>query len=244
MYRTLAINSVGQLIGQLQKHAKSKDPVWYRGHADSAWNLLPWYQRLKSPPPESVLVKRFKQNAHLLVSNVGDNDFDWLFYLQHYGVPTRLLDWSESPLVAIYFAVTSLPKKEGALWALKPLDLNRLATANPKDSKFLPSFEDTLLENYSTKNVEASTTVNGVLPMAAIATRNNPRIQAQLGVFTIAHLTRNPIDSIGSGDHLVKYTISPMAKIQLLAELRLLGITKFQLFPELASAGDLVKELL
>jgi hypothetical protein len=154
------------------------------------------------------------------------------------------LDWSESPLTAIYFAVTALPKKEGALWALKPLDLNHLATTNPKESKFLPSFEDSLLENYSTASVEASMSVNGVLPMAAIATRNNPRIQAQLGVFTISHLNPTPIERVGSGDHLVKYTISPASKADLLAELRLLGITKFQLFPELASAGELIKESL
>ncbi len=240
-YQTYQINSIGDLINRLKLDIKGKEPVWFRGHSDAAWKLQPGYQRLKSPPPESVLVKRFKQNANLLVTNVGTNRFDWLFYLQHYGVPTRLLDWSESPLYGIYFAVTSNPKRDGAVWALKPLELNRLATSNPKEAKYLPSFEDPLLENYSTESVEASG-LEGVFPMAAIATRNNPRIQAQLGVFTIAHRSTPPIEEIATGGHVIKYLISKDAKRDLLTELHLLGISKFQLFPELSSAGEMIKE--
>jgi FRG domain len=242
-YKTHSIKSVGELLKFLKKNTNTKEPMWFRGQSDASWKLLPGYQRLKAPPPKSVLIKRFKQNANLLVSNVGAQTIDWLFYLQHYGVPTRLLDWSESPLFGIYFAVMSNPKKDGALWALNPLELNSLVSSDPKESKFLPSFEDPLLENYSPESVEAGS-VKGVLPMAAIATRNNPRIQAQLGVFTIAHLTKQPIEDIGTGSHIVKYTISAQAKSDFRAELKLLGISKFQLFPELSSAGEIIKELL
>jgi FRG domain len=220
-----------------------KQPIWFRGQSDSSWKLLPGYQRLKAPPPESVLIKRFKQNANLLVSNVGEKTIDWLFYLQHYGVPTRLLDWSESPLFGIYFAIMSNPKKDGALWALKPLELNSLVSPDPNDSKFLPSFEDAILENYYPESVEVGSVI-GVLPMAAIATRNNARIQAQLGVFTISHLTKQPIEEVGTGKHICKYIISAKAKNNFREELKLLGISKFQLFPELSSAGELVKEVL
>jgi hypothetical protein len=240
-YKKHPIASIGDLLARLKEDIKFKEPVWFRGQSESTWKLLPGYQRLRSPPPESVLVNRFRQNATLLVNTNSPHKFDWLFYMQHYGAPTRLLDWSESPLYGLYFAVTSNPQKSGALWMLRPLDLNKLATANPREAKFIPSFDDLLLDNYSTESIEASN-LEGVYPMAALATRNNSRIQAQLGVFTISHRTTTAIEDIGSGLHIVKYTISIAAKKLILSELRLLGINKFQLFPELASAGELIKE--
>ena len=239
----IEIDSIGTLLSELKRTMGSHEPFWFRGHSNSSWSLQPGYQRLKNPPPESVLIKKFKQNANLLVSNVGINKFDWLFYLQHYGVPTRLLDWSESPLYALYFSVIANPKKEGAVWALRPLELNKFTTSIPKTSKFLPSFEDTDLDNYSTESLEASH-LDGVLPMAAIATRNNARIQAQLGVFTISHRAKQAIETIGDGSHVTKFRVSPNAKKTILEELRLLGVSKFQLFPELSAAGELIKDAL
>jgi hypothetical protein len=44
--------------------------------------------------------------------------------MQHYRVPTRLLGWSESLLVGLYFAVTEHPEKHGSLWRLDPVALN------------------------------------------------------------------------------------------------------------------------
>lgn len=51
----------------------------------------------------------------------------WLTLMQHYGLPTRLLDWSESPLVALYFALSSDEdaKADAAVWVLNPMKLNK-----------------------------------------------------------------------------------------------------------------------
>ena len=78
--------------------------------------------------------------------------------------------------------------------------------------------------------------------MAAIATRNNPRMQAQLGVFTISHRDKTPIEEIGNKKHVWKYHIPKTKKSIIQKELALLGITKFQLFPELASIGEIIKK--
>jgi len=161
--------------------------------------------------------------------------------MQHYGVPTRLLDWSESPLVGLYFAVTEHPKAEGALWVLKPLELNRQTTSKPEEVKYIPSFEDASLQNYSTLTV-VSGNLTGVLPLAVIATRNNTRIQAQLGAFTISHSTKTSIETIGTKKHVIKYRIPAAAKPTIMSDLQLLGFTKFQVFPELESIGDTIRE--
>tara|TARA_R110002020_G_scaffold157241_19_gene339907 strand:- start:11788 stop:12066 length:279 start_codon:yes stop_codon:yes gene_type:complete len=81
-------------------------------------------------------------------------------------------------------------------------------------------------------------------PVATIASRNNPRIQAQLGAFTIHHIENNPIESLGDRSHVARILVSAEAKAELRTELELLGFTKFQMFPELASVGDLIRESL
>ncbi len=186
-------------------------------------------------------MNRFRQNAKLLLSQSPSTAFDWLFVMQHYGVPTRLLDWTESPLIGLYFVVVEHPKADGTLWLLKPLDLNRQTTSKPEDVNYIPSFEDEVLQSYSTLSVEKNPQ-KGILPIAVIATRNTARIQAQLGVFTISHHTVSQIEDIGHKQHVIRYDVPAASKENIRRELRLLGITKFQVFPELPSIGDNIRE--
>lgn len=236
------IKSIQDLLMELGKETYS-GATWFRGQADSAWELIPGYYRLTAPPSESTLIKKFKQSAAMLIDNIPKLSFDWLFLMQHYGVPTRLLDWSESALVALYFAVEDQSiDAEGALWALKPTELNKNAGINNKDEDFfIPSFEDTELENYTVERLSQNQRTQ-LKPVATIATRNNSRIQAQYGVFTIHHLERCSIEFIGDHSHMKKYVIPQKNKKEILKQLSLLGVTKFQLFPELASIGDIIKE--
>jgi len=190
------------------------------------------------------LLNRFRQNANLLLAQVPSTSFEWMFLMQHYGVPTRLLDWSESPLVALYFVVydrnARLMSKDGTLWVLFPLDLNRNSTEVTAEV-YIPSFEDEWLNNYSVEQYSKGKDT-GILPLAAIATRNNPRIQAQLGVFTIGHLKRIPIEEIENRSHCVKLVVPASAKLRIRKELQTLGVNRFQIFPELASIGDTLTE--
>ncbi|PBQ02722.1 FRG domain-containing protein [Pseudomonas congelans] len=219
--------------------------VWYRGQANADWALLPGYVRLNNPPSEATLLKRFKQSAAMLIERHPGESFDWLFLMQHYGVPTRLLDWSESPLVGLYFAVEghrSGESADGALWLLRPSELNKHAHINNRDEEgYIPSFDDSELQTYSVDSLAQNKRIE-LLPVATIATRNNARIQAQLGVFTIHHHNYTPIEDIGDSSHVIKYRIPQEAKPNILKQLQILGFGRFQMFPELSSVGLIIKE--
>jgi len=242
---TKEIQSVQDLIAALEEDNDGYNGAsWYRGHADEAWSLVPGYYRLDGAPPESTLIKRFKQSAAMLISVTPKDSFDWLFLMQHYGVPTRLLDWSENPLVALYFAVVDSAGHEdqnSVLWSMRPSELNKNAGINDVDEEFfIPSFEDEELLNYSVETLRQNTR-NQMKPLATIATRNNERIQAQHGVFTIHHNDKVAIESVGDSSHVIKYIVPHDRKQHMARQLELLGFTKFQLFPELASIGEIIK---
>ncbi len=87
-------------------------------------------------------------------------------------------------------------------------------TAKADEAKFIPSFEDDQLKNYSTIAVKEGN-LTGILPIAVIATRNTARIQAQLGVFTIHHRTKTPVEAIGNTKHLRNTLFPPQQKRKL-----------------------------
>lgn len=238
------VNSVSDLLKNLNKDtANYKGNIWFRGQSVFSWNLQPAYLRKERNISEFTLITKFKQNASLLISRTPLDYFDWLFQMQHHGVPTRLLDWTESALTALYFAVTDEENKnkDGAMWILLPTELNKNANIYSDENFYIPSFDDFVLENYDPKtfNQEKNTKL---LPIAAIATRNNSRMQAQLGVFTISHRDKTPIESIGDKKHIWKYKIPKTKKAFIQKELRLLGISKFQVFPELSSIGEIINK--
>jgi hypothetical protein len=238
------ICSIQDLLEAISERKTSDDNIfWYRGQSNKTWGLLPTMLRSNLRCSEETLVTRFKQNASMLIGDKPNTYFDWLFLMQHYGVPTRLLDWTESPLIALYFAVEKEDTDDGALWLLDPLGLNREArVTKPTELQFIPSFDDELLQPYS----GSSESRTEIYPIATIATRNSVRIQAQQGVFTIHHpaLPAKPIEDIGDQKHFHKIEIPGKDKLKIKRQLKLLGISRFQLFPELSSVSELVKEVM
>ncbi len=238
------INSISELLKNLVDDLGSYDEdIWFRGQFDFNWKLCPGIFRFTLGPSESNLLTRFKQSASLLLETSPKDNFDWLFLMQHYGVPTRLLDWSESPLTALYFAIEdeSFDDIDGALWLLKPIELNKIAKISSEEKNYIPSFDDEYLRNYDINNMNSNRMI-AFSPVATIATRNNARIQAQLGVFTIHHLDKNPIEHFCQNNEIIKYSIPSISKQKLRKELELLSVNKFSLFPEISSIGDILKK--
>lgn len=241
------IHSVLDLLEQLdsRRERSRKVPVWYRGLPDSRHELVP---SLGRPPyhldQERGLINRFKQNAVQFLSQIPQSEWEWLFLARHHAVPTRLLDWTESPLTGLYFATHSLDRqtkndrRDGALWVLLPTKLNNEANVKLEDIQALPIFEDddADLQNYLPSKL-ASEQTSHLTPVAGIAVRHSKRMQAQHSVFTVTHRDQTPIETVGEGKHIGRFIIPSSAKGRIRRQLDALRIDDLSVFPELDNAG-------
>ncbi len=242
------IRSVGDLITALHEQTESQQLVWFRGQARANWKLVPSLARNSSgSDAEIALIKRFKQNAMPHIAHRPQTEWEWLFLMQHHRVPTRLLDWTESPLAALFFAVEYNKKYEntdGAVWCLLPTELNKHANIEYKFDLEIPAFDhDRVLDSYQPTTI-ASESNSQLLPLAAIATRNSPRIIAQLGTFTITHRRMMPIEDVVDKKHVWRLIVPASSKRKIRDELQLLRFTELTLFPELDQVANESKRIL
>lgn len=190
-------------------------PVWFRGQPDAEWKLEPAVFRKNVQGNYIYDEYQMLLDMRLmrpLETEMYPTTFDWLVMCQHYRLPTRLLDWSESILVALLFAADN-DMVDGALFALKPAVLNEQVSLLRQSSLCPPTFPDVVLRAEQAVCSSMAELLHGVherydkngyygqeiercggddrlkevapLPIAVYPPRNNPRIIQQSGVFTL-----------------------------------------------------------
>ncbi|MFY9232932.1 MAG: FRG domain-containing protein [Fimbriimonadaceae bacterium] len=234
------IESIAELLPILLNHCPPDKIRWFRGQRDSGWNLTPRLSR-GAVEEEEIITARFNQNAYQYVSEAQRTEWETLYLMQHYGAPTRLLDWSENPLAALYFAVeSSVPPDEnetdGLLWLLDPVKLNTNANIKSDNPRYLPLPNDEVMNNYKPSVLRSEAKTN-FFPIAFVAPRNSNRMVAQLGAFTVCHREFMDLDAIGDKAHVGRISVSKDKKESIRAELSALRINRLTLFPELVSVA-------
>ncbi|WP_455514334.1 FRG domain-containing protein [Porphyromonas sp.] len=116
--KEIKVNSVAAFVAKLAKlDRREGTETFYRGHADKDWELIP--SILRTPDGPEIEHRLFRDMVAHEPQSFSEcrSALDHLVQMQHYGLPTRLLDVSMNPLVALYFACeeTGSNRRDGAV---------------------------------------------------------------------------------------------------------------------------------
>jgi hypothetical protein len=222
---------------------------WFRGQQRHYWPLWPklyrdygGYAKVKRDHIEDEIREEFIVRAPILSETrpAGNDDWEWYFLMQHFGTPTRLLDWTEGALLGLYFAVKdNLGFYDAAVWVLDPFELNRRAIRReevipPSATGVLPSdkrrVDPWLPPRF--KNMAGLPQ----RPVAVYPTHIARRISTQRSCFTVHGTDTRGLDRLQRVDNgcLLKIVI-PAFKVQAIRrELEASGIDEATIFPDLA----------
>lgn len=184
--------------------------IIYRGIKSVKYPLIPKIGRLV--PPDSVgsrerneqeILRLFKERAFQYLDFTPATDWDWLAVGQQYGLPTRLLDWTENPMVACFFAVDEESEDDSVIYAYR--DDSYIST-----EKYPDPFKYKKVGKFVPKHLVQ-------------------RITSQGGLFTIHP---NPFEPFESND-MDKIIIPNQIRTNLKKTLNKYGVDQFTLFPGL-----------
>lgn len=265
-------SSTGELLSEVRRICRKWTPsladpseIWFRGQRCRRHSLLPALYRpdnLGFHYDECNLFERFKIHGAPHVGKVSPDVWDWYFLARHHGLPSRLLDWSESLLVATFFALTEhlagrsrldvekqlacnksdpvYDNESPCVWVLDAGTLNKntcrediiLVPGGPRTNCYLP---DEVLGSEKKKNKKNR------MPIAILPPRTNKRIAAQQGVFTLHGHENVALDVLARTSSTIRLacvTLDCSSICHMWDELQIFGIGRLGLFPELDSVAQ------
>ncbi|MBV6682357.1 FRG domain-containing protein [Bacillus sp. JRC01] len=135
-FKTAIVTSFAEYLEVLKLIKKNSNELWFRGQSNASYRLIPsalrdafeienQYGELLEPQTVSYntkgstvayinvehMINEFKELTKKHFRIKPNNDLEWYFLAQHYGIPTTLLDWTTDPLVALFFATTNNDSK-------------------------------------------------------------------------------------------------------------------------------------
>ncbi|KOO16562.1 hypothetical protein AKJ18_02510 [Vibrio xuii] len=191
MIQEIEFSSLEEYLASVQQLPEewemSPSGIWFRGVNSSSYSLQPgcvW--RGIDLELEFSFVLEFILNYRTYHKKEITNPLELYALMQHYGMPTRLLDWTTSALVALYFSLESQSDSKHVVWAMSPVELNLITTGY--DTHFVPVPEHSNCFITGWLPVGLANTREHVFPEAPIAIKHPPvnhRIQSQKGHFTL-----------------------------------------------------------
>lgn len=209
---------------------------WFRGHRYAhQYKLVPKVRRGYEPEVERYLFYYFYPRASLRYAKCpADADVGgWLALMQHYGLPTRLLDWTWSPLIAAFFATRDFrtdTSEDACIWALEPCLLNVSQGFEPM---YPPLNAGMAREFLLPARYGEAKEPNKVI--AAMPIETDLRMLIQQGAFTV-HSSTQELDRLDGSDRWLRKLIIPTQyKADIAKQLDILGFRLADLFPDLDS---------
>lgn len=236
------LSNVLQIIRKLPEGAY----LWYRGHSRKSHELMPGIMRRGKAindvyDRERRLITRFRQRSMpYWPAGYPQSDWEQLFAMQHFGIPTRLLDWSENLFIATHFALSNPRALDMSaddppvVWCVDPVAWNR---STPVLSEYgeriqVLTTSDEELDAYDPDPKRK----RNKSPVAIFGTHNSGRIVAQRGTFFVWGEEAKPLESYSdAGTGMLWRFVIKGDRNKLAAELDALGFGETMIVPELAA---------
>jgi hypothetical protein len=211
----------GQVLDLVEGLRNGNRGFMFRGVCRFEYDLRPSVGRYFQPnwdadlfkKTQSEMLSQFRNHAVPYCDRVPTNEWEWLALAQHHGLPTALLDWTRSPLVALYFAVEKEEHSDAAVYAF------------PSTTLIFPSGGPSPAECRDVAVV--------------VPPHITPRISAQSGHFTYHPDTQKPFDLPSM--HKIRITAAMKSAVR--NTLETYGIHAASLFPGLDGVAAYVRWL-
>ena len=236
------IESVSDLISEVIKLKNKPQTIhWFRGQRLAKWHLEPKVFRKEHAKHERNYVHRFRARARTRYASAPayGNFALWISLMQHYGLSTRLLDWSRSPLVAAYFAVqqfiynSKAKPEDAAIWILDPHTLNMKECGDSTTPEIEADSVQELINPAFSDKYEENDEVRAVM-----SSELDIRMFVQQGCFTI-HSDRKPLNRREQSHSYITKLIIPAKNIySFSSEVEACGLRKGDIFPDLQNLSD------